>query len=505
MAANASYGGRRAPRESRMYRLKSSLRKLLRDVSWAVTTVSEGVQDWTPFFLVLSYFVFSTCVYMIATSAILKFFWFIYLMTNTYIASATVVEAVMSIGASHAAKKAVAKVAKDNWVFPTADEHLLKLDIVIVAYLPNEQEIILDRIHYLLDELQYPRDKLRINVMYNTPYPIQPLEASMHELAMKFPGNVRVVKVPKSTSKADNVNYYCSLDTDADVSAIFDCDHYPHPYSARWAMERFVKDASVDIVQGRCVIFNSSENLMTGMIAVEFDKIYAVSHPGRAAMFNFGLFCGSNGYWRTPLLKQVRMDEGMLTEDIDSALRAFGMGANAVHELNVVSFEMAPVTMAAFWKQRLRWSQGWLQASWRHLPLIWNQPTVEGKKRSFNQRLGIFSLLFVRELSYYLMTQYLCLVLNIVIIDFPQSGEELYKLVFFQYPIAWWFWILSIVSFLGTLYVAFHVRSEFVPWWMIPVFTVSYPAQLVLNAVLGLFGHARQLSKYVKWNPTPRR
>lgn len=40
---------------------------------------------------------------------------------------------------------------------------------------------------------------------------------------------------------------------------------------------------------------------------------------------------------------------------------------------------------------------------------------------------------------------------------------------------------------------------------MIPVFTVSYPAQLVLNAVLGLFGHARQLSKYVKWNPTPRR
>lgn len=64
---------------------------------------------------------------------------------------------------------------------------------------------------------------------------------------------------------------------------------------------------------------------------------------------------------------------------------------------------------------------------------------------------------------------------------------------------------ISIVSFLGTLYVAFHVRSEFVPWWMIPVFTVSYPAQLVLNAVLGLFGHARQLSKYVKWNPTPRR
>ena len=40
---------------------------------------------------------------------------------------------------------------------------------------------------------------------------------------------------------------------------------------------------------------------------------------------------------------------------------------------------------------------------------------------------------------------------------------------------------------------------------MIPVFTATYPVQLVLNAVMGLFGHARQLSKYIKWNPTPRR
>jgi hypothetical protein len=32
---------------------------------------------------------------------------------------------------------------------------------------------------------------------------------------------------------------------------------------------------------------------------VEFDKIYAVSHPGRAEMWQFGLFCGSNGYCKS--------------------------------------------------------------------------------------------------------------------------------------------------------------------------------------------------------------
>ncbi|TVY83844.1 putative glycosyltransferase [Lachnellula suecica] len=428
-------------RPSRIQQIRSSFARACKDISWALTTASDGVQDWTPFVLVVCYFVFSVCIYMVAPSRVMKVFWFFYLMTNTYIASATVIEALMSIGPYHTAKKAAAKVAAKNWVFPTSDTDIQKLDIIIVAYLPNEQDIILDRVYYMLEKVVYPRDKLCINVLYNTPYPIEPLESELHDLALKHP-ELRVIKVPNSKSKADNINYYCSLDTGADVSAIYDCDHYPHPYGPRWAMERLTSDKSIDIVQGRCVVFNADSNLMTAMIAIEFDKIYAVSHPGRSAMFDFGLFCGSNGYWRTPLLRELKMDETMLTEDIDSALRAFGHGANAVHDLNVVSFELAPTTWPAFWKQRLRWSQGWVQASFRHFNLVWSHSEVEGKHRSFTQRFGLLSILAIRESSYYLISQYLCLVFSIVITDFPKSGAELYKLVFFQYPVAWWLFIL---------------------------------------------------------------
>lgn len=425
---------------TRLEGLKSSLRRVCKDIKWGLVTASEGIQDWTPFVMVFCYFVFSVSVYMLATSAVMKVFWFIYLMTNTYIASATVVEALMSVGAFHKAKQTVSKVEEKGWIFPTPDADIGKLDIIIVAYLPNEQDIIMDRIHYLLEKIIYPRDKLCITVMYNTPIAIEPLETEMHALALKH-SNLRVIKVPNSKSKADNVNYYCSLDTGADVSAIYDCDHYPHPYGPRWAMERFAASKDVDIVQGRCVIFNADHNVQTAMISVEFDKIYAVSHPGRSAMFDFGLFCGSNGYWRTPLLKELRMDETMLTEDIDSALRAFGHGANAVHDLNVVSFELAPTTPSAFWKQRLRWSQGWVQATFRHAHLIWCRSEVEGKTRTLTQRFGLLSLLWIRESSYYLVTQYLCLVASIVITQFPKTGEELYTLLFFQYPVAWWLFL----------------------------------------------------------------
>lgn len=70
-------------------------------------------------------------------------------------------------------------------------------------------------------------------------------------------------------------------------------------------------------------MYNTNESFQAKMIAIEFDKIYAVSHPGRSRLFGFGLFCGSNGYWRADLLRAHKMNGDMLTEDIDSALRAY--------------------------------------------------------------------------------------------------------------------------------------------------------------------------------------
>lgn len=190
---------------------------------------------------------------------------------------------------------------------------------------------------------------------------------------------LRVIKVIGSKSKADNLNFFFTLDTGADITAIFDCDHFPHPHNPRWAAERFISDPTVDIVQGRCVVYNTDENVFTKMIAIEFDKIYAVSHPGRSRLFGFGLFCGSNGYWKTELLRPHKMHGHMLCEDIDSALRAYGKGRRAVHDMNVKSFEMAPTFWEAFWKQRMRWAQGWTQVNYfREAHLFWSSQYLLG-------------------------------------------------------------------------------------------------------------------------------
>lgn len=131
---------------------------------------------------------------------------------------------------------------------------------------------------------------------------------------------------------------------------------------------------------------------MTRVVATEFEAIYAVSHPGRARLHQFGIFGGSNGYWRTELLKRKRMRGFMLTEDIDSSMRVVSDGGRIVSDPGLISTELAPDTLRALWNQRMRWAQGWSQVSLRHL-----RPMVTRPGASLRNRVGAFYLLAWRE------------------------------------------------------------------------------------------------------------
>jgi hypothetical protein len=157
---------------------------------------------------------------MLFPARLTEVFWFIYNFTNFLIAAGTALEAFMSLAPNRAARKEASKAAEKDWTFPTRPEKLPIIDIVIVAYLPNEKDIIVNRIHYAVEEIVYPKDKIRINVVYNTPKPIEPLETQLWELAGKYQ-QLRIIKVENSTSKADNLNYFLSLETGSDITAVF--------------------------------------------------------------------------------------------------------------------------------------------------------------------------------------------------------------------------------------------------------------------------------------------
>ena len=136
------------------------------------------------------------------------------------------------------------------------------------------------------------------------------------------------------------------------------------------------------------------------MVAVEFEAIYAVSHPGRARLHGFGIFGGANGYWRTDVLRQVRMHSTMLTEDIDSSMRALAAGYCIASDPLLISRELVPVTLRALWNQRLRWAQGWFQVSLAHL---WRG--LRSRRLTGRQKLGLLHLLAWREIYPWLSVQ----------------------------------------------------------------------------------------------------
>lgn len=263
---------------------------------------------------------------------------------------------------------------------------------IVAAYLPNEAGTIIETVDAFL-RLDYPAP-LQVILAYNTSGPL-PVEAALRQIAAV---NERLIvhKVEGSTSKAQNVNGGLALATGRFVG-VFDADHQPEPDAFRRAW-RWLSNG-YDVVQGHCLVRNGPVSFIARMVSVEFEAIYAVAHPGRARLHNFGIFGGSNGFWRTDLLHGIRMRGTMLTEDIDSSLRVLESGGRVRVDPGLVSRELGTTTLKQVWNQRLRWSQGWFQVSKEHL---WSGLR---SRLSIRQKLGLLHLLGWREIYPWISVQ----------------------------------------------------------------------------------------------------
>jgi cellulose synthase/poly-beta-1,6-N-acetylglucosamine synthase-like glycosyltransferase len=268
---------------------------------------------------------------------------------------------------------------------PAPDGPAPRATAVIAAYLPNEADTIVETLEAFLRQ-EYSGG-LQVVLAYNTPGPME-VEPRLQLMAQQHP-ELDVIRVEDSTSKAQNVNAALRV-AEGEFVGIFDADHHPMEgaFERAWC---WLADGA-DVVQGHCVIRNGADSWLTRLIAVEFEQIYAVAHPGRAGLHDFGIFGGSNGYWRASALERVRLRGSFLTEDIEASMRVLQAGGTIVNDPGLVSHELAPDNLKTLWRQRMRWAQGWFQVSCRHLG-----PALTSPYLSLRQKLGVAYLLGFRE------------------------------------------------------------------------------------------------------------
>jgi len=361
-----------------------------------------------------------------------------------------------------------------------------RCSFLIAAYLPNEQDIILDTLRHILYKVQRPAAGLELILAYNTPMDL-PIEEDLRRLAQIHP-ELQLLRVEGSHSKAENLNAALNLVT-GEIACILDADHLPPTdcffRAWRWLEHRY------DVVQGRNIIRNHDHDLLTQNIAIEFETLYGVSHPAKSFLTDSTIFGGSNGYWRTDVLRQIRFNPAMLTEDIDASMRTLLSGYRIVHDRSIITTELAPVDFNSFWFQRKRWAQGWLEVSFKYQRRVW-----KSHKLTTWQKVYWTYLLYFCVLYSLIALQILPLILSLFLYQgvVPQSDNP-------------YLWFSTLITFSSGVYqtlVTMKLAAGRYPVMHFLQHAVLIFLYTILKNMIAVFGLYDHLHGCNKWVVTPR-
>ncbi|CAD6887642.1 unnamed protein product [Tilletia controversa] len=459
--------------------------------------VSDFINEWTPLALLFCYACMSFFFYLVIPDSLHTGLWYCFICLQTFVTFTVLAEVVFSVRPSVLARRVMRKAEKEG--FPDMpEEKCPRIDVVFVAYLPNEQDIILRQIRYAIRQSMYPSSKLHFYIVYNTPYDIPGIEQELRKIERQC-SNLTVFRVPNSTSKAENLNFFLQQKTRGDITTILDTDHFLEKNALYYVGRRFLT-GDVDVIQGRCCVYNHDESWLTKLVAAEVDVIYGAMHPGRAELQGYGLFGGSNGHWNTSLLRTLQLNPNMLTEDIDVALRAITSGARVAYDLKVVSYETAPATVMALFKQRSRWAQGWTQVFLKH-----TRPALErgAYGSTYRSRFGLFFLLAFREFYFYFISQFTFMLFSQFLTNPPKSWNALYS-TFVGFSLSIWILVLNMSCLSAITFVTLRNTSSFVRPKSVITFMAASPLYFTIVSMVAIMCHFREFTGFKRWNPTAR-
>lgn len=237
---------------------------------------------------------------------------------------------------------------------PVASDEIPKVSIIIPAF--NEEKVIAASIRSALAS-DYPNFEVVVVDDGSNDRTINEILRFSHKQ------NIRVISQPNQ-GKWSALNR-AILQLDSEIAVCLDADTQMQP-DAVSRLARHFTNPKVGAVAGKIIVGNRV-NLLTRLQALE----YATSQNAERLAFDFlnGILVvpGAIGAWRVQALREAGLFRSdTLTEDSDLTISVNRCGYRIVYDETARALTEAPKSVRRLLSQRLRWSLGMFQSSWKH-------------------------------------------------------------------------------------------------------------------------------------------
>jgi cellulose synthase/poly-beta-1,6-N-acetylglucosamine synthase-like glycosyltransferase len=256
---------------------------------------------------------------------------------------------------------------------PSCFEELPRVTVQLPVF--NEQFVI-ERLLNAICRLQYPLEKLEIQVLDDSTDETQAV--ARHFVESHASRGVPITYHHRSNRQGFKAGALRAgmEKANGEFIAIFDADFVP-PEDFLMRTIHYFSDPAVGMVQARWTHINRNYSFLTEVEAILLDGHFVLEHSARARSHVFFNFNGTAGLWRRKAIEEAGgWHNDTLTEDTDLSYRAQLQGWRFIYLQDVECPAELPVEMTAFKTQQARWAKGLIQTGKKILPRVLksNQP-----------------------------------------------------------------------------------------------------------------------------------
>ncbi|MFB3889131.1 MAG: glycosyltransferase family 2 protein [Candidatus Bathyarchaeia archaeon] len=356
----------------------------------------------------------------------------------------------------------------------------------------RDEEKVIGRLLIRMTELTYPRDKLQVVVVDDASS--DGTARLVDEFSERF-GFIQVLrrcKVEGGKGKTSAMNAGFRL-CRGEITLCFDADYYPQRNIVEKLVAPFA-DLDVGAVQGRVVVLNEPQNMVTRLVALERIGGYRVDQEARDGLGLISQFGGTVGGFRRELLARLGgWDESILAEDTDLTFRVSLAGYRIRYVGDAECYEEAVDSWRAYWTQRYRWARGHMQCCFRH-----SLSVLRSRKLRVREKVDGLLLLNVYFMPLIVL---LSLVVGVPLILLSPSAFA--GLLWFSVPISFYSFVGNFAPFFE-VGVGAHLDGRRRTQWLIPllIFTFFYNIPICSKAFLDLVAARVRGKNHNHWAKT---